>query len=74
MCSRANATATCSTGTCQIAMCNDGYGNCDGNDANGCETDLRTSNMHCGMCGRSCRDSCCSSGRCGGGGGCVPVP
>jgi alpha-tubulin suppressor-like RCC1 family protein len=54
MCSRANATATCADGTCQIAMCNAGYGNCDMNDANGCEVDTRTDAMHCGRCGRSC--------------------
>jgi hypothetical protein len=72
MCSRANATATCSTGMCRISTCNAGFGDCDGNDANGCETDLRTSNMHCGMCGRSCpAGMCCSSGMCGGG-ACVP--
>jgi hypothetical protein len=65
MCSRANATATCSTGTCQIAMCNAGYANCDMNDANGCEVDTRTDPMHCGMCGQRCgANMSCSSGRC----------
>jgi alpha-tubulin suppressor-like RCC1 family protein len=35
-------------------MCNEGFANCDGDGANGCEVDTRTNAMHCGMCGRSC--------------------
>lgn len=37
-CSRANATATCGSGACQILSCDPGFSNCDGNSANGCET------------------------------------
>ena len=36
-CSLPNATATCVSGTCAIATCNQGYLDCDGNPANGCE-------------------------------------
>jgi hypothetical protein len=32
-------------------MCAAGFGDCDGNAANGCETDTRTSVSHCGACG-----------------------
>lgn len=31
--------------------------NCDGNVANGCETDLETSAAHCGACGTVCPDA-----------------
>jgi len=33
----ANATATCSSGSCDILACKPGWHNIDGNDANGCE-------------------------------------
>jgi len=36
-CSRANATASCATGTCATAGCNSGFDDCDANAANGCE-------------------------------------
>lgn len=52
-CTRANATADCSAGTCHIDFCNAGYANCDGIDANGCETPLTTL-ANCGACGASC--------------------
>ena len=37
-CSRTNGTASCSTGTCTLTGCNSGYGDCDSNTGNGCET------------------------------------
>ncbi len=67
-CSRTNATATCTTGSCQIASCNAGYGNCDGNNANGCETNTNTSASNCGGCGNVCNSThgtaSCSGGSC----------
>jgi len=39
-CFRTNATATCAIGSCAIASCNGGFANCDGDDPNGCETNL----------------------------------
>jgi hypothetical protein len=43
---------TCSTGTCSWS-CSPGWGTCDGNDANGCETDLTTT-ARCGACNNAC--------------------
>jgi hypothetical protein len=64
---RPNATATCSNGTCGAA-CNTGFGNCDGNPNNGCETDTRTSAAHCGGCGMACNlpnaNATCTGGAC----------
>jgi hypothetical protein len=48
-----NATASCNAGRCGLAACKAGYGNCDGDDDNGCETDLNTI-WHCGECGKEC--------------------
>ncbi|MBR4985350.1 MAG: hypothetical protein IKY83_06405 [Proteobacteria bacterium] len=44
---------TCSSGICQFNACESGYGDCDNNTQNGCETDL-TSMENCGSCGNSC--------------------
>jgi hypothetical protein len=50
--------------------CNPGFGNCDGNAENGCETNLDTSSSHCGTCGNACparpnATATCSMGECG---------
>jgi len=48
-----NATAACSEGVCGL-VCDTGWGNCNGNAADGCETNLLTSMQHCGVCGNAC--------------------
>jgi len=53
-CTPPNAEASCAMGACGIARCNAGFGDCDGNASNGCETDLRITPSHCGMCGNGC--------------------
>ena len=64
-CSRANATASCSGDVCHIQSCNAGYGNCDGNDSNGCEANFATDPNNCGGCGNDCgANASCSSGSC----------
>ncbi len=68
-CSLANATAACVAGTCGVATCNAGFGDCDGNAPNGCETDTRTNVTHCGACGTACAGApnavpACASGAC----------
>jgi hypothetical protein len=67
-CARANATATCASGACLIASCNAGYGNCDGVDSNGCETNLQMNLSNCGTCGHACSttngSASCSLGVC----------
>ncbi len=61
---RPNATAVCATGACGN-QCTTGFGDCDGNPANGCEVDLRGSNSDCGACARSCTGgTICSAGLC----------
>ncbi len=53
----AQATAACVGGACQL-VCSTGFGNCDSNASNGCETDLRSSNANCGACGNVCAGTC----------------
>jgi hypothetical protein len=66
-CDVARGSASCVGGTCRIASCNRGWGDCDGNYGNGCETAL-DSTTNCGACGRSCNPTFatgdCSSGTC----------
>ncbi|MFO0559030.1 MAG: hypothetical protein U0269_13530 [Polyangiales bacterium] len=50
---RANATVTCAAGSCGFT-CLSGFGDCDGNAANGCETSLTRDPANCGRCGVSC--------------------
>lgn len=48
-----NSTGSCRLGLCQLS-CATGFGDCDGDPRNGCETDLRTNGSHCGACGSAC--------------------
>jgi formylglycine-generating enzyme required for sulfatase activity len=62
-CTNGHGTTACVSGACTPA-CSSGYGNCDGDAANGCETDT-TSNAHCGACGNACTGGAfCSGGTC----------
>lgn len=49
----ANGTSACSRGACTVGSCDPGWGDCDGNPANGCETKT-TTNSSCGLCGVVC--------------------
>lgn len=62
-----HAEATCDAGECGFA-CDEGWGDCDDDAANGCETDLTTL-TDCGACGMACEEpaekvevSCVASG------------
>jgi hypothetical protein len=66
-CGTQNATARCEGGVCR-PLCNAGWGNCDGNGANGCEQSLAEV-AHCGSCGNACVGSAtqvasCDAGMC----------
>ncbi len=60
ICAFDHATASCSTGACVFTACVSGWGNCDGDTGNGCETPLDTED-NCGSCGHECGSSeqCC---------------
>ncbi|MCB9596591.1 MAG: hypothetical protein H6719_27960 [Sandaracinaceae bacterium] len=64
-CTFANASASCSTGTCVLGACNAGFGNCNGIASDGCETRLDTT-TNCGGCGADCQqfESCTASLEC----------
>jgi hypothetical protein len=52
-CSVAHASPGCSAAGCSVAACDPGYADCDGEPANGCETDL-SQVAHCGTCNATC--------------------
>jgi hypothetical protein len=56
--------SACIEGSPYTTPCPQGYANCDGNPANGCEVDLMDDAYHCGACGTSCQGSGTSSGVC----------
>ncbi|MDH5492106.1 MAG: putative metal-binding motif-containing protein [Myxococcales bacterium] len=66
-CALPNALTTCASGSCGIASCEPGFGDCDGDPSNGCETALNTVD-NCGVCGGVClRPNAipdCSTGTC----------
>lgn len=60
-----HAEVTCGGANCVVRQCDRGWGNCDGNQRNGCETELTTSADHCGRCGEACAvDQICLDGAC----------
>ena len=67
VCARANGGASCETGTCILNACNAGFGNCDGAEINGCETNLNT-DSNCQACGVVCQranaQASCGAGEC----------
>ncbi len=67
-CAFANAVGSCESGSCELIACNSGFGNCDGNDANGCETNLNADPGNCGTCASACSENnatpSCVAGTC----------
>jgi hypothetical protein len=67
-CNSTNGIASCGGGTCSI-VCNPGFADCDGNAANGCETNLKADTTNCGGCGTLCSSQSgtaqCNNGTCG---------
>ncbi len=63
-----NASSSCSTSKCSWS-CASGFGNCDGDGANGCEASEATDAQNCGSCGNSCAAHglafCASTGNAG---------
>ena len=68
-CSYTDGVPACNAGSCELSACDAGYGNCDSNDANGCEVDITSSEDHCGTCGDVCdpdnASGQCTNGDCG---------
>lgn len=64
-----NIVRACRSTGCDPFRCASGRANCDGDMANGCETNLQTDTNNCGTCGQVCPTAdggrgFCSIGRC----------
>jgi hypothetical protein len=63
-CALDHATADCSTGSCLVSACHDGFDDCNGLPQDGCEAAL-DSDAHCGGCGAACgAGNACQGGGC----------
>ena len=49
-----NATPACAAGRCAIGACDSGFADCNGQFADGCETNTRRDPRNCGACGNVC--------------------
>lgn len=69
-CKQDHATSGCVEGACRIFSCDNGFGNCNANAADGCEADLAKDSNNCGVCGAACINTqnatlvTCDTGKC----------
>jgi hypothetical protein len=70
----ANAQSTCSRGNCTISRCTDGFKDCNLDDEDGCEVEIRNDDQNCGGCtGRDDADFRCEPGATCQDGTCIPA-
>jgi hypothetical protein len=62
-----HATAACATDECSIDRCDDDWGDCNMDLADGCEQTLDDTIVHCGACDRACATAGVASVECNGG-------
>jgi len=55
ICDAKNGTPFCKAGVCGISNCPAGFGDCNGDPADGCETDLTADGNNCKTCGNVCK-------------------
>ncbi len=55
------ATPRCTSGRCHIATCEATFGDCNGDEGDGCETALPSDPNNCGACGVFCAEVCRAS-------------
>ncbi|MFO0608772.1 MAG: hypothetical protein U0324_36735 [Polyangiales bacterium] len=69
-CGASHGTPACVDGACVIGACDDGFRDCDGVAATGCEVSLASDVRSCGACGAVCPTpasavATCAAGACG---------
>ncbi len=64
VCSLPNATSQCVNNSCAVKSCNNGFGNCNNQQGDGCETNFYTDVNNCGSCGNVCSSNNNANGVC----------
>jgi MYXO-CTERM domain-containing protein len=65
LCELDHASAECRNGVCQLDDCDEGWADCNGDEADGCEVDLTSDAEHCGHCAVACPEGqTCEAGTC----------
>ena len=66
-CSNAHGGISCENLSCKVTSCEAGYGDCNGDPNDGCETNLVSNDQHCGACARDCSSvgATCTVDSCG---------
>jgi hypothetical protein len=65
VCEFDHADAICDAGSCLMANCHEGWDDCNGDPADGCETDLLNDRENCASCGHVCEEGLvCIGGEC----------
>ncbi len=59
-----NASASCTAGECVGFTCDEGFGDCNNDQADGCEITFSSDPLHCGVCDRDCLGGACTDGVC----------
>jgi hypothetical protein len=60
-----NGLGVCQAGKVAVKSCKEGFSDCDGDAANGCEVDINNDAEHCGACGEECTPTeVCIAGGC----------
>ncbi len=64
-CGLPHAVAACVRGDCHVMACDPCFADCDGDEGDGCETDVSDDPRNCGGCGVACADGdTCAGGAC----------
>jgi hypothetical protein len=63
-CGLPNAAGVCGDNGCELAACNDGFADCNGQLSDGCEVDVDTDPLNCTICGNVCDTGVCRQGSC----------
>jgi hypothetical protein len=58
---------TCTAGACGLGTCTTNYADCNNDPSDGCEVNLQTDSLNCGVCGTQCPNTApvCNMGACG---------
>lgn len=54
VCEFVSGVGSCDAGVCEMAGCEPGFGDCNGNTTDGCEENILSATENCGLCGQVC--------------------